>query len=47
MIYEKNWKKNQKEFRFETVIKRKGDELYVKCYVSSFNTWIYEKDIAI
>ena len=40
-------KKNQKEFRVEKVIKRKGDKLYVKWkgYDSSFNSWIDKKDI--
>ena len=35
-------KTNQKEFRIEKVIKRKGDKLYVKWkgYDSSFNSWI-------
>ena len=38
---------NQKEFRTEKVIKRKGDKLYVKWknYDSSFNNWIDKKDI--
>ena len=38
---------NQKEFRIEKVIKRKGDKLYVKWknYYSSFNNWIDKKDI--
>ena len=39
----KNWKKktNQKEFRIERIIKRKGDKLYVKWkgYDHSFNSW--------
>ena len=40
-------KKNQKEFRLENVMKRKGDKLYVKWkgYDSSFNCWIDKKDI--
>ena len=40
-------KTNQKEFRIEKVIKRKGDKLYVKCkgYNNLFNSWIDEKDI--
>ena len=40
-------KANQKEFRIEKVIKRKGDKLYVKWkgYDSSFNSWIDKKDI--
>ena len=39
-------KTNQKKFRFEKVIKRKGDKLYVKWkgYESSFNNWIDKKD---
>ena len=48
MVYEKELQKpNQKEFRIENVIKRKGDELYVKWkgYDSSFNSWIDKKDI--
>ena len=38
---------NQKEFRVETIIKRKGDKLYVKWkgYNSSFNSWIDKKDL--
>ena len=38
-------KTNQKEFRVEKVIKRKGDEVYVKwkgCD-SSFNSWVDKK----
>ena len=40
-------KTNQKEFRFEKVIKRKGDKLYAKWkgYDISFNSWIDKKDI--
>ena len=40
-------KSNQKEFRIEKVIKRKGDKLYVKWkgYDSSFNSWIDKKGI--
>ena len=44
----KNCKKtNQKEFRTEKVLKRKGDKLYVKWkgYDNSFNSWINKKDI--
>ena len=39
-------KANQKEFKVEKVIKRKGDKLYVKWkgYNSSFNSWIDKKD---
>ena len=38
-------KTNQKEFRIEKIIKRKGDELYVKLkgYNKSFNSWINKK----
>ena len=40
-------KTNQKEFRIEKVIKRKGDKLYVKWkgYDNSFNIWIDKKDL--
>ena len=40
-------KTNQKEFRIEKVIKRKGDKLYVKWkgYDNSFNSWINKNDI--
>ena len=40
-------KTNQKEFRIEKVIKKKGDKLYIKWkgYYSSFNGWIDKKDI--
>ena len=47
-FYEKELQKtNQKEFRMEKVIKRKGDKLYVKwkSYNNSFNSWINEKDL--
>ena len=47
-FYEKELQKtNEKEFRVEKVIKRKGDKLYVKWkgYDSSFNSWIDKKDI--
>ena len=47
-FYEKELQKtNQKEFRIEKVIKRKGDKLYVKwkgCD-GSFNSWIDKKDL--
>ena len=38
---------NQKEFRIEKVIKKKGDKLHVKWkgYNNSFNSWIDKKDI--
>ena len=42
MFYEKELQKtNQKEFRAEKVIKRKGDKLYVKWkgHDNSFNNW--------
>ena len=40
-------KTNQKEFRIEKRIKRKGDKLYVKWkgYDNSFNSWIDKKDL--
>ena len=40
-------KANQKEFRIEKVIKRKGDKSYVKWkgYNNFFNCWIDKKDI--
>ena len=48
IFYEKELEKtNQKEFRIEKVLKRKGDKLYVKwkgCD-NSFNSWINKKDI--
>ena len=47
-LYEKELQKtNQKEFKTEKVMKRKGDKLYVKWrgYDSSFNSWIDKKDI--
>ena len=47
-FYEKELQKtNQKEFRIEKVLKRKGDKLYVKwkgCD-KSFNSWINKKEI--
>ena len=45
-FYEKELpKKNQKEFRIERVIKKKGDKLYFKWkgYNSLFNSWIFSK----
>ena len=38
---------NQKEFRIEKVIKKKGDKLYVKLkgYDNSFNSWMDKKDL--
>ena len=47
-FYEKELQKtNQKEFRIEKVIKRKGKKLYVKWkgYNNSFNSWIDKKDL--
>ena len=47
-FYEKELQKtNQKEFRIEKVIKRKGDKLYVKWkgYDNSFNSWIDKKEL--
>ena len=48
IFYEKELqKKNQKEFRIEKVIKKKGDKLYVKWkgYNNLLNSWIDKKDI--
>ena len=45
-FYEKELQKtNQKEFRIEKILKRKGDKLYVKWkrYDNSFNSWINKK----
>ena len=47
-FYERELQKtNQKEFRTQKVIKRKGDKLYVKWkgYNNSFNSWIDKKDL--
>ena len=47
-FYEKELQKtNQKEFRIEKAIKRKGNKLYVKWqgYDNSFNSWIDKKDV--
>ena len=47
-FYEKELQKtNQKKFRIEKILKRKGDKLYVKRkgYDNSFNSWINKKDI--
>ena len=47
-FYEKELQKtNQKEFRIEKVLKRKGDKLYVKWkgYDNSFNSWINKKNL--
>ena len=46
-FYEKELQKtNQKEFRIEKILKRKGDKLYVKWkeYDNSFNRCINKKD---
>ena len=47
-FYEKELQKtNQKVFRTEKVLKKKGDKLYVKWkgYDNSFNSWIDKKDL--
>ena len=47
-FFEKELQKtNQKEFRIEKVIKRKGDKLNVKWkgYDNLFNSWIDKKDL--
>ena len=47
-FYEKELQKtNQKEFRIEKVIKKKGNKLYIKCkeFNNSFNTWIDKNDL--
>ena len=47
-FYEKKLQKtDQKEFRIEKVIKKKGNKLYVKWkgYNNYFNSWIDKKDI--
>ena len=47
-FYEEELQKtNQKEFRIEKVIKKKGNKLYVKWkgYDNSFNSWISKNDI--
>ena len=47
-FYEKELQRtNQKEFRKEKVIRRKGDKLYVKWkgYDNSFNCWIDKKHL--
>ena len=49
-FYEKELQKtNQKEFRIEKVLKRKGDKLYVKWkgYNNSFNSWIDKKRFGV
>ena len=47
-FYEKELQKaSQEKFRIEKVLKRKGDELYVKWkgYDNLFNSWIDKKDL--
>ena len=47
-FYEKELQKtNQKEFRIEKVIKKRGNKLYVKWkeYDNSFNSWTDKKDL--
>ena len=47
-FYEKELERtNQKEFRIEKILKRKGGKLYVKLkgYENSFNSWINKSDI--
>ena len=49
-FYKKELQKvNQKEFRGKKVLKRKGDELYVKwkSYNNFFTNWIDKKEIFI
>ena len=40
-------KTNQKEFRIEKVLRKKGDKLFVEWegYDNSFNSWIDKKDL--
>ena len=48
VFYEKELQKtNQKEFRIEKILKRKGNKLYVKWegYDNSFNSWINKKTL--
>ena len=48
VFYEKEIQKtNQKEFRIEKVLKRKGGKLYVKWkgYHNHFNSWIDKKTL--
>ena len=47
-LHEKELQKtNQKEFKIEKLIKRKGDKLYYKWkgYNNSFNSWVDKKCI--
>ena len=49
-FYKKELQKtNQKEFRVEKVIKKRGGKLYAKWkgYDNSFNSWTDKKDVAI
>ena len=48
LFYEKEVQNtNQKQFRIEKVLKKKGDKLYVKWkgYDNLFNSWIDKKDL--
>ena len=48
-FYEKELQKiDQREFRIEKVIEKRGDKLYVKWkgYDNSFNSWIDKNDLA-
>ena len=48
-FYEKELQNtNQREFRIEKALKKKGDKLYVKWkgYENSCNSWIDKKDLA-
>ena len=48
IFYEKELQKtNQREFRMEKLLRKKGDKLYVKWkgYNNSFNSWIDKKDL--
>ena len=47
-FYEKEFQKtNQKEFKIEKLLKKKGDKLYKKwkVYNNSFNSWIDKNDL--
>ena len=46
-FYQKELQKTNQKFRIEKVLKRKGDQLYVKWkgYDNRFNSWISKKDI--
>ena len=45
--YKELQKTNQKEFRIQKILKRKGDKLYVKWkgYDNRFHSWIDKKDL--